>query len=150
MVSPLRAVSVSVVTRSGDSGSDRIWTPQVDVTDKSTPDAVLSDFRGGNADGGLDTMWNNAGIGQSGWFEDVPYETAMRAVDVNFEAVLTGGVRVAAVPEEEHGTAWAAYHDQKPLHWYVPASIGWIDRIKGISAELVRDRIVKVRPGRAD
>ena len=74
----------------------------------------------------------------------------MRAVDVNFEAVLTGGVRVAAVPEEEHGTAWAAYHDQKPLHWYVPASIGWIDRIKGISAELVRDRIVKVLPGLAD
>jgi len=35
-------------------------------------------------------MWNNAGIGESGWFEDVPYEAAMRAVDVNYKAVLTG------------------------------------------------------------
>jgi NAD(P)-dependent dehydrogenase (short-subunit alcohol dehydrogenase family) len=46
--------------------------------------------------------------------------------------------------------AWAAYHDQKRLHWYVPASIGWIDRMNGISAELVRGRIVKALPGLAD
>jgi NAD(P)-dependent dehydrogenase (short-subunit alcohol dehydrogenase family) len=228
-------------------GPDRIWTRQVDVTDKSALDAALSDFCGGNADGGLDMMWNNAGIGESGWFEDVPYEAAMRVVDVNFKAVLTGaygslpylrkstgslmfstssssatygmpqiavysatkhavkgltealsvewkrhGVRVADVlpglidtailvdtPNHSKGkvprssadvaaiapkkgmfrlmpassvaeAAWAAYHDQKRLHWYVPASIGWIDRIKGISAELVRDRIVKVLPGLAD
>ena len=71
-------------------GPDRIWTRQVDVTDKSALDAALSDFCGGNADGGLDMMWNNAGIGESGWFEDVPYEAAMRVVDVNFKAVLTG------------------------------------------------------------
>jgi hypothetical protein len=46
--------------------------------------------------------------------------------------------------------AWAAYHDQKRLHWYVPASIGWIDRTDGISAEPVRGRIVKALPGLTD
>lgn len=25
-------------------------------------------------------MWNNAGIGESGWFEDVPYDAAMRVL----------------------------------------------------------------------
>ncbi|MGV7694057.1 SDR family NAD(P)-dependent oxidoreductase, partial [Mycobacterium kansasii] len=35
-------------------------------------------------------MWNNAGIGEGGWFEDVPYDVAMRVVDINFKAVLTG------------------------------------------------------------
>jgi NAD(P)-dependent dehydrogenase (short-subunit alcohol dehydrogenase family) len=224
-------------------GADRIWTRQVDVTDKTALDAALADFCAGNPDGGLDMMWNNAGIGQSGWFEDVPHDAAMRVVDVNFKAVLTGaygslpylkktkgslmfstssssatygmpqlavysatkhavkglsealsvewrrhGVRVAdvlpglidtaiLVDTPNHSgrnaptshadvvaaapkkgmfrlmpassvaeTAWAAYHHETRLHWYVPESIRWIDRIKGISAELVRGRIIKELP----
>jgi NAD(P)-dependent dehydrogenase (short-subunit alcohol dehydrogenase family) len=71
-------------------GGDRLWTRAVDVTDKAGLEAALADFCAGNADGGLDMMWNNAGIGESGWFEDVPYEAAMRVVEVNFKAVLTG------------------------------------------------------------
>ena len=38
----------------------------------------------------MDVLFNNAGIGESGWFEDVPYEAAMRVVQVNFVGVLTG------------------------------------------------------------
>ena len=70
--------------------SDRLWTRAVDVTDKAALDSALADFCAGNTGGGLDMMWNNAGIGESGWFEDVPYDAAMRVVDVNFKAVLTG------------------------------------------------------------
>src|ERR1700730_5709591 len=66
-----------------------LWTRVVDVTDKAAPDSALADFCAGNADGGLDMMWNNAGIGASGWFEDVPYDDAMRVVDVNFKGVLS-------------------------------------------------------------
>ena len=158
--------------------------------------------------------WNSAGIGESGWFEDVPYEAAMRVVDVNFKAVLTGAygslpylrkttrslmfstssssatygmpqiavysatkhaikelteafgiawsssADVAAAPKKGMfrlmpassvaEAAWAAYHHQKRLHWNVPASIGWVDRMNGISAELVRGRIVKALPGLTD
>jgi NADP-dependent 3-hydroxy acid dehydrogenase YdfG len=71
-------------------GTERLWTRVVDVTDKAALDGALADFCAGNGGGGLDMMWNNAGIGQSGWFEDVPYEDAMRVVDVNYKAVLAG------------------------------------------------------------
>jgi hypothetical protein len=39
--------------------------------------------------------------------------------------------------------AWAAYEHPRRLHWYVPQSIRWIDRLKGISPEFVRGRITK-------
>lgn len=95
---------VGAVDRNGDGlssltealGGDRLWTRTVDVTDKAALDGALADFCTGNAGGGLDMMWNNAGIGESGWFEDVPYEAAMRVVDINFKAVLTGAY--AALP----------------------------------------------------
>ena len=227
---------------SSELGTDRIWTRAVDVTDKSALETALADFCAGNDGGGLDMMWNNAGIWEGGWFEDVPYEAAMRVVDVNFKAVLTGayvslpylkksvgslmfstssssatygmprlavysatkhavkgltealsiewtrhGVRVANVlpglidtailtntPDRSDGrvltheelearapkkgmfrlmpassvadAAWRAYQHPTRLHWYVPESIRWIDRIKGLSPELTRRQIVKELP----
>jgi NAD(P)-dependent dehydrogenase (short-subunit alcohol dehydrogenase family) len=230
-------------------GTERLWTRVVDVTDKAALDGALADFCAGDPGSGigqgLDMMWNNAGIGQSGWFEDVPYEDAMRVVDVNYKAVLAGaygalpylkkipgslmfstsssagtygmpriavysstkhavkgltealsvewhrhGVRVADVlpglidtailtttpnhsddapatmtADEIRATApkkgmmrlmpatsvaevaWRAYQHPTRLHWYVPNSIRWIDRLKGLSPELVRGRMVKALPG---
>jgi NAD(P)-dependent dehydrogenase (short-subunit alcohol dehydrogenase family) len=228
---------------SAELGGDRLWTRRVDVTDKAQIDGALAGFCG---DGGLDMMWNNAGIGESGWFEDVPYESAMRVVDVNFKAVLTGayaalpylrrapgslmfstssssatygmpqiavysatkhavkgltealsvewqrhGVRVADVlpglidtailrETPNHSAAardadpaasddvtasapkrgpfrlmpavsvaeaaWAAYRHPSRLHWYVPDSIRWIDRLKAVSPELVRGQVRKALP----
>src|SRR5262249_27231816 len=89
---------VGAVDRSDDAlatltqqlGDDRLWTRAVDVTDKAALEGALADFCAGNTGGGLDMMWNNAGIGESGWFEDVPYEAAMRVVEVNYKAVLAG------------------------------------------------------------
>src|ERR1700740_2565061 len=75
---------------SQELGTERLWTRVVDVTDKAALDGALADFCAGNATGGLDMRWNNAGIGASGWFADVPYEATMRVVEGNFEAVLTG------------------------------------------------------------
>jgi NAD(P)-dependent dehydrogenase (short-subunit alcohol dehydrogenase family) len=72
------------------SPGDRLWTAQVDVTDADTLRSALSRFCADNPGGGLDMMWNNAGIGQSGWFEDIPYDVAMRVVDINLRGVLTG------------------------------------------------------------
>src|SRR6201996_9177422 len=233
-----------LVALAQDLGPDRLWTRAVDVTDKTALDGALADFCAGNSGGGLDMMWNNAGIGESGWFEDVPHEAAMRVVDVNFKAVLTGaygslpylkktpgslmfstssssgtygmprlavysstkhavkgltealsvewqrhGVRVADVlpglidtailtttpNHSDDGSAarsaetvrasapkkgmfrlmpaqsvaqaaWQAYHHPTRLHWYVPESVRWIDRLKGLSAELVRGRVVKSLP----
>jgi NAD(P)-dependent dehydrogenase (short-subunit alcohol dehydrogenase family) len=233
-----------LVELSSELGAERLWTRAVDVTDKAALDAALADFCPGNAGGGLDMMWNNAGISESGWFEDVPYEAAMRVVDVNFKGVLAGaygalpylkkapgslmfstssssgtygmpriavysatkhavkgltealsvewvrhGVRVADVlpglidtailttttnhsgdapstmsAEEIRAAApkkgmlrlmpatsvaevaWQAYQHPTRLHWYVPNSIRWIDRLKGLSPEWVRGRMVKSLP----
>ncbi len=85
-----------LTTLTQELGGDRLWAGCVDVTDKAALEAALTDFCGDNTGGGLDMMWNNAGIGESGWFEDVPYEAAMRVVDVNFKAVLAGAY--AALP----------------------------------------------------
>ncbi len=85
-----------LATLRGELSDDRLWTRAVDVTDKAALEGALADFCAGNSGGGLDMMWNNAGIGESGWFEDVPYEAAMRVVEVNFKAVLTGAY--AALP----------------------------------------------------
>jgi NAD(P)-dependent dehydrogenase (short-subunit alcohol dehydrogenase family) len=225
-------------------GDERLWTRVVDVTEKAALDGALADFCAGNDGGGLDMMWNNAGIGHSGWFEDVPYEDAMRVVDVNYKAVLTGAYgalpylkkspgslmfstsssagtygmpRIAvysstkhavkgltealSVEWQRHGVrvsdvlpgmidtailtstrnhsddapsrmtadevravapkkgmlrlmpassvaevAWQAYQHPSRLHWYVPNSIRWIDRIKGLSPELVRRSMIKALP----
>ncbi|WCS16092.1 SDR family oxidoreductase [Mycobacterium marinum] len=225
-------------------GTERLWTRVVDLTDRDALDRALADFCAGTSHGGLDMMWNNAGIGEGGWFEDVPYDAAMRVVDVNFKAVLTGaygalpylrkapgslmfstssssatygmprlavysatkhavkgltealsaewrrhGVRVADVlpglidtailtSTRQHSdasaptlsseqiraaapkkgmfrllpassvaeAAWQAYQHPTRLHWYVPPSIRWIDRLKGVSPEFVRSRILKSLP----
>lgn len=42
--------------------------------------------------------------------------------------------------------AWRAYHHPTRLHWYVPKTIRWIDRLKALSPELVRGRITKALP----
>jgi NAD(P)-dependent dehydrogenase (short-subunit alcohol dehydrogenase family) len=41
---------------------------------------------------------------------------------------------------------WAAYHGTK-LHYYVPADVAWIDRIKGFAPNFIRNRIMKLLPG---
>ncbi|MFQ5698739.1 MAG: SDR family oxidoreductase [Myxococcota bacterium] len=70
-------------------GSDRCWIRYLDVTDKAEYDAAVSEF--GAASGGrLDLLFNNAGIGEGGFFEDVPHEAAMRVVHVNLIGVLNG------------------------------------------------------------
>jgi NAD(P)-dependent dehydrogenase (short-subunit alcohol dehydrogenase family) len=223
-------------------GHDNCWIQKLDVTSKGDVDATLSEFVR-RAGGRLDLMFNNAGIGESGWFEDVPYEAAMRVVQVNFVGVLNGvyaalpwlkktpnsllfttssssatygmpriavyaatkhavkgltealsvefkrhGVRVADVlpglidtailrstpnrsgdapkPSEDEFYArapkrgmfrlmpadsvakcvWEAYHGTK-LHYYVPADVAWIDRIKGFAPNFIRNRIMKLLPG---
>ena len=70
-------------------GSENVWISRLDVTSKADFDAAIAAF-GQKAGGRLDVMFNNAGIGESGWFEDVPYEAAVRVVQINFVGALNG------------------------------------------------------------
>lgn len=78
-----------------EMGSENVWIRELDVTSKSEFDAALAGFAE-KSGGRLDVMFNNAGIGESGWFEDVPYEAAMRVVQINFVGALNGAY--AALP----------------------------------------------------
>src|SRR5215472_9656940 len=68
-------------------GSDNCAISKLDVTSKADFDAAVSAF-GQETDGKMDILYSNAGIGESGWFEDVPFEAALRVVQVNLIGVL--------------------------------------------------------------
>jgi NAD(P)-dependent dehydrogenase (short-subunit alcohol dehydrogenase family) len=70
-------------------GETNCFIRRLDVTDKPDFDRAVAEF--GEATGGrMDVLFNNAGIGRSGFFEDVPFEESMRVVDINFKGVLNG------------------------------------------------------------
>lgn len=191
-----------LVSLANELGADRLWTRAVDVTEKSAFEDALADYCSGNAGGGLDMMWNNAGslmftTSSSSATYGMPrlavYSATKHAVKGLTEALSVEwgrhGVRVADVlpglidtaillntPDRSDtramsmthdelearapkrgmfrlmpassvaDAAWQAYHHPRRLHWYVPRSIRWIDRIKGLSPELMRRLIVKQLP----
>ncbi len=210
----------------------------LDVTSKPDFDAAVAAFaeETGNR---MDLLFSNAGVGEAGWFEDVPYGAALRVVQVNLIGVIASiyaalpllkatpnsmvfitssssatygmpriavysatkhavkgltealsvefarhGVRVADVlpglidtnilratpnrsadrprPTEEEfyrnapksgmfrlmparsvaECVWAAYRSDR-LHWYVPAELAWIDRMKAVAPRFTRAQIKK-------
>lgn len=225
-----------LATLEQEIGSDNCVTGVLDVTSNAEFDGSIAKFAE-ETDGRLDLLFSNAGVGESGWFEDIPYEATMRVVQVNLVGVLNSiysalpllkqtpnslifitssssatygmpriavysatkhavkgltealsiefarlGVRIADVlpglidtsilrttpnrsgdraqPSEDElyasapkkgmfrlmpassvaETVWQAYHSNK-LHWYVPAEVAWIDRIKGFAPEYMRTQI---------
>lgn len=219
-------------------GSDNCFLRRLDVTDKADFDSAIREF-GEETDGKMDLLFSNAGIGESGWFEDVPFEAALRVVQVNLIGVLASiyaalpllkttpgsmvfitssssatygmpriavysatkhavkgltdalsvefmrhGVRVADVlpglidtailrstpnrtgdrpkPTDEEfyanaprkgmfkllpasaiaATVWKAYGSDR-LHWYVPDSLVWLDRLKAFFPRFTRNYVAK-------
>lgn len=216
-------------------GAENVFTRKLDVTDKKDYDAAVAEFAA-ETGGKMDILYNNAGIGESGWFEDIPYEATIRLINVNFIGVINGiyaalpllkatpnsmcfstssssatygmpriatyaatkfavkgltealsieferhGIRVADTlpglidtailrntpnrsegikptedelrartkgmfrliqPSEVAHAVWNAYHSNR-IHWYVPAGIAWIDRIKAIAPRYMRKQIQK-------
>ncbi len=67
--------------------SCRPW--QLDVTDKAAYDATIAELS--EATGGrLDLLYNNAGIGAAGFFEEIPIEESLKIIDVNLVGVVNG------------------------------------------------------------
>ena len=85
----LRLNEQGLATLTQEIGGGNCITGRLDVTAKQDFEAAVAAF-GAETDGHMDVLFNNAGIGESGWFEDIPYEAALRVVQVNFVGVLTG------------------------------------------------------------
>ena len=69
-------------------GSDNCLIRRLDVSNKPDFDAAIAAFAE-ETGGKMDLLFSNAGIGESGWFEDIPYEAALRVIQVNFIGVVT-------------------------------------------------------------
>ncbi len=76
-----------LATLAQEIGNDNCITARLDVTSKADFDATVATF-GAETDGKMDMLHSNAGIGESGWFEDVPYESAIKVVQVNLIGVI--------------------------------------------------------------
>ncbi len=70
-------------------GSENCLTRRLDVSDKAEFDIAVAQFSEAT-EGRLDLLFNNAGIGAGGWFEEVPYDVAMQVIQVNFIGVVNG------------------------------------------------------------
>jgi len=65
----------------------RVW--RLDVTDKAAYDAVVAELSE-ETGGRLDLLFNNAGIGAAGFFEEIPLEETLKIIDVNLVGVIHG------------------------------------------------------------
>ncbi|HMM13209.1 MAG TPA: SDR family oxidoreductase, partial [Parvibaculum sp.] len=70
-------------------GADNCIVRRLDVTDKRDFEKAVAEF--GAATGGkMDILYNNAGIGAGGFFDEQPFEDVLKVVHVNFIGVLNG------------------------------------------------------------
>lgn len=65
----------------------RATAHRLDVRDRTGWDRALADFAG---DGGIDVVFNNAGIAVGGVFADTPTEELERCIAINFTGVVHG------------------------------------------------------------
>jgi NAD(P)-dependent dehydrogenase (short-subunit alcohol dehydrogenase family) len=65
------------------------FTGVLDVTDRAAYAAAIAAFAA-RTGGTMDMLFNNAGIGRGGPFEEQPWEDVMALVNVNFVGVLNG------------------------------------------------------------
>ncbi|HEX4183447.1 MAG TPA: SDR family oxidoreductase [Caulobacteraceae bacterium] len=72
-----------------DIGAENCITGVLDVTDKTAFEAALASFAA-QTDGRLDLLYNNAGIGRGGPFDQQPFEDILDVVRVNLIGVLNG------------------------------------------------------------
>ncbi|MEE9518248.1 MAG: SDR family oxidoreductase [Candidatus Adiutricales bacterium] len=74
---------------SNELGESNCFTRALNVTDRKAFDRVIAEF-GDHTSSKMDILFNNAGIGAGGFFEDIPYEKTMEIIQVNFIGVVNG------------------------------------------------------------
>lgn len=78
-----------LATLAEDLGADNCFTARLDVTDREAYRRVLDDFAAATG-GRLDLLFNNAGIGAGGFFDEMAWDDIMAVVNVNLVGVLAG------------------------------------------------------------
>jgi NAD(P)-dependent dehydrogenase (short-subunit alcohol dehydrogenase family) len=73
----------------GELGATNCHVARLDVTRRADWAAAMEGFSAATG-GKMDVLFNNAGIGRHGWFEEVPPEDADLIVDINVKGVVNG------------------------------------------------------------
>jgi len=132
-------------------------TGRLDVTDADAFASVVAEF-GRETGGRLDLMHNNAGIGHSGWFEDVPRRDAQRVIDVNFTGVVNGVYAALPLLKETPGSlcfstsSASAIYGAPRLAVYAATKFAVKGLTEALSVEFERFgvRVADVLPGLID
>ncbi|HAY08224.1 MAG TPA: SDR family oxidoreductase [Hyphomonas sp.] len=70
-------------------GAANCHTARLDVTTRADWAAAMEGFSAATG-GKMDILFNNAGIGRHGWFEEVPPEDSDLVIDINVKGVING------------------------------------------------------------
>lgn len=70
-------------------GEANCHVARLDVTNRDQWSSAVSGFSDAT-DGKMNVLFNNAGIGRHGWFEDIPPEESDLVIDVNVKGVING------------------------------------------------------------
>ena len=70
-------------------GNEDIVYEQLDVTNKSQFEECLRNFSK-NTNDTLDILFNNAGITEGGFFDEIPYENHIKIININVIGVING------------------------------------------------------------
>ncbi|MEL7039919.1 MAG: SDR family oxidoreductase [Pseudomonadota bacterium] len=70
-------------------GEANCHVARLDVTQRADWAEAIVGF-GAATNGKMDVLFNNAGIGRHGWFEDIPPEDSDLIVDINVKGVING------------------------------------------------------------
>ena len=73
----------------GELGAGNSHAAKLDVTRRADWAAAIAGFSAATS-GRMDVLFNNAGIGRHGWFEDVPPEDSDLVIDINVKGVING------------------------------------------------------------
>lgn len=76
-----------LATLQQEIGADNCVTAKLDVTSVTDFGEAIAAFSH-ETGGKMDMLFSNAGIGESGWFEDVPFEAALKVIQVNLIGVV--------------------------------------------------------------
>ena len=70
-------------------GAANCLVQQLDVTDKPAFEKAIAAFAAAT-DGKMDILYNNAGIVAGGFFDEMPFETSLKMIQVNLIGVMIG------------------------------------------------------------
>lgn len=70
-------------------GADNVFTRTLDVADRDDYKRAIEAF-GAETGGTMDVLFNNAGIGRGGPFDEMAWEDVLAVVNVNFIGVMNG------------------------------------------------------------